>query len=1786
MKRNRLKGKRWLAFAFATILVLNTMAVYAQDSITEPVKSVTEETVEDADAVELTNIETESIIEEANVSTSGNEDLEENKEEETVEEETVETDLILDTVPDAETGKQDEIPVEITEESEETDSYTVTFYASEIIDEELQEYELATIEVIADTAIEANDIPKVPEIEKYTFVGWDNDITAEIIDDTEFHAIYEIIEEAEEEEKIEEEAEEEEEIEVSVSEISADDLVNVEELVQLSYEAYEIADSFDLSVPDDTEYPVTITFPSNVNAQDEILLLHNNSEEWEEIIPDEVADGEITATFTSLSPVVVLKYADKEDNEENEDVEVTVSEISAEDLASAEELVKNDYAGQEIVDSFDLSVPEETTFPVTVTFAANVTPQDQILLLHYTGSEWEEIIPDEVMDGSIKATFTSLSPVVVLRQADTELELVEKRLTKEINGIRINVMGEMPESAYLDVSQITPSEREIDGKVAIASYDIKILYAGGIEYEPVDHDKNVRVTFSNISKLVLGEVAVQHNTEEGFVEMESKEVTENNDTISFETDSFSEYILTTATLTMTKGADYVSIPIVGKTGYIYHMKLDGYTAFCIELGKKASSNDQYYYTEVFSNANALKVLDVFENKSSLSYETAQALVWLAIEGDFTDANITTVLQSLQCTDSNIRTVLSDLSTATGANTWYVYTSIKGSEYQKVITTFQLIQNEVDMDTVNNSIFFKVFLDGVATDAYPLTMKTCKNTWVSNIGGKSVDGEITPISLGNGLYEVTYEQLENANMIYKNPIIYSSESGDVYCLAGKFGANIAGKTIGYKGSDGGFGSVLNSDDNSEQVQAMLSTTIGYNEPLQAPKEGIYVTEENESYFPMYRNDNNIKTYTTNVFVIYLSTIKVKDYETDETLLDGGVVLRTLYNGSQNYTTSYYVLNATQYTGTQKDSAIDLGIDISSLSSRAKSIINQGNIGYPYKLSTNKYKDGAYIYDVSNRGYASPIIHYITNSGLTMHTVTFDVNGGNPEYGSVDVRDGEKVAKPLTVPLKNGSKFVSWQLNGTDYDFNKPVTQDITLVAKYSTVGYNITYDLDGGEMPAGVTNPTYYNIDTPTFTLNNPVKTGYTFKGWTGSNGTTPQTTVIVSKGTTGDLSYKANWEIKRYTVKFEDDSTVKNYRSDTKFPKSVSVDHGSAVAYPADWVSYYNNGNNFDVVNSHNYYKFIGWKNKDTGEYIPEADLANPSATGITSNRYAVTGNVTYVAMYDTLHEVVFTDGVNKIAPATIASPDNVTLKDGSYYYKEGAIIDQPGSSYSAAYWAKGNLPEDISTIRADIPLNLTKYGNSITMGSNAVSYIAYYSMSFYNDDYVDNANRGTLVSSIYNVAGGIVAPPEGPTTTTGASHQIFDKWKLVEAGDINATPFVQQNSSMVYVATYKTAPTYTVKFVDYDDTLINQHTYFMSETISVPASPEREGYVFKNWTPTVNNVCTGNATYKAVYAELFTIKFVDHDGTVISEKKYANGDSIVVPPSPTREGYSFNKWAPIVNMVCNGNATYMAEYKVELPPTPVPTQEPTPEPTEEPVEEPEPTEEPVPTAAPTITPAPATPVPTQEPTPEPTEEPIEEPEPTEEPVPTVAPTYVPESTPTIAPVAVTVEKKTAELTPELTKETAHKYELDKFIAAVIGIAAATGVSLWGLLMLLLFLFRRKNKVIGMYETDGKVTYVNGNGRKIKASDLEDVQTVQELAEKVNRGEMSVEEFLDQLYEYDVWTVFPPKTIAEVAIGESSLSMPKFNNQEVTHTFENVSGETTIHISNPDKNVDVEFTLK
>lgn len=55
----------------------------------------------------------------------------------------------------------------------------------------------------------------------------------------------------------------------------------------------------------------TIAVPG-VKAGANILVLHFVNGAWETITPDEVADGAVTATFTSFSPVVIVELAAKD----------------------------------------------------------------------------------------------------------------------------------------------------------------------------------------------------------------------------------------------------------------------------------------------------------------------------------------------------------------------------------------------------------------------------------------------------------------------------------------------------------------------------------------------------------------------------------------------------------------------------------------------------------------------------------------------------------------------------------------------------------------------------------------------------------------------------------------------------------------------------------------------------------------------------------------------------------------------------------------------------------------------------------------------------------------------------------------------------------------------------------------------------------------------------------------------------------------------------------------------------------------------------------------------------------------------------------------------------------------------------------------------------------------------------------------------------------------------------------------------------------------------------------
>ena len=83
--------------------------------------------------------------------------------------------------------------------------------------------------------------------------------------------------------------------------------------------------------------------------------------------------------------------------------------------------------GMQVVDVKDISVPDGTTFPVTITFeVAGVT------VLHYNGSAWEKV-EAKAGAGTITATFTSLSPVAFVVDKDAAAKASTSPKTGETN---------------------------------------------------------------------------------------------------------------------------------------------------------------------------------------------------------------------------------------------------------------------------------------------------------------------------------------------------------------------------------------------------------------------------------------------------------------------------------------------------------------------------------------------------------------------------------------------------------------------------------------------------------------------------------------------------------------------------------------------------------------------------------------------------------------------------------------------------------------------------------------------------------------------------------------------------------------------------------------------------------------------------------------------------------------------------------------------------------------------------------------------------------------------------------------------------------------------------------------------------------------------------------------------------------------------------------------------------------------------------------------------------------
>jgi len=74
------------------------------------------------------------------------------------------------------------------------------------------------------------------------------------------------------------------------------------------------------------------------------------------------------------------------------------------------------------------------------------------------------------------------------------------------------------------------------------------------------------------------------------------------------------------------------------------------------------------------------------------------------------------------------------------------------------------------------------------------------------------------------------------------------------------------------------------------------------------------------------------------------------------------------------------------------------------------------------------------------------------------VTFDTGLGS-SIAPIEINVGSKIDKPVD-PILGENRFMGWKYDGDDFDFNIVITDNITLIAMWSTQVY-ITYDTNGG-----------------------------------------------------------------------------------------------------------------------------------------------------------------------------------------------------------------------------------------------------------------------------------------------------------------------------------------------------------------------------------------------------------------------------------------------------------------------------------------------------------------------------------------------------------------------------------------------------------------------------------------------------------------------------------------------------------------------------------------------------
>lgn len=558
--------------------------------------------------------------------------------------------------------------------------------------------------------------------------------------------------------------------------------------------------------------------------------------------------------------------------------------------------------------------------------------------------------------------------------------------------------------------------------------------------------------------------------------------------------------------------------------------------------------------------------------------------------------------------------------------------------------------------------------------------------------------------------------------------------------------------------------------------------------------------------------------------------------------------------------------------------------------------------------------------------------------TNYTITYNLNGGTNPSGVSTNYNINTATITLPTPNRSGYTFAGWYTNSSFTgsavtSIAKGSTGNKVFYAKWTPANYTISYNLNGGSVSG---NPTSYNIETATFTLKNPTKTGYTFTGWTGSNGSTAQTSVSIAKGSTGNKSYTANWRANTYTVA---------YNANGGSGTTASSSHTYGVAKTLTANAFTRTG-----------YTFKGWNTKADGSgtsYTNSQSVSNLTSTnGSTVTLYAqwTANTYTYNIVYKSstgkalgTSTVAGTFGSSKSvsAPAktgyTTPSAQTVVFDSTS---AKTITFTYPIVNYTISYNLNGGSvsgnPSSYNIESATITLkNPSKTGNTFKgwIGSNGTTvqtYVSIPSGSTGNKSYTANWNVNSYTATFNGnggSAGTSITKPYGSQLgtlpTSSRTGYTFRGWFTAASGGTQITATTTMPASNVTYYAQWTANTYTVNYNangGTGTTASSSHTYGTAKALTTNGF-SKTGHTFLGWSTSpsattatytngqsVSNLSSTNGGTVTLYAvwkvNSYTLTFNPNGGTVSeTSRKVAQGSPLGKLPVPTRPGYIFNGW-------------------------------------------------------------------------------------------------------------------------------------------------------------------------------------------------------------------------------------------------------------------------------------------